>query len=115
LCSALLPLKRIGGLRNANPPYSLIEIILPRGQDPDITCNQPDGIVTPWATRRAYGEMSWFHNEAGESHAELREALEESRGTPVAVGPYPSRLEDSDDVASAIVPDENGIVRIGVY
>jgi hypothetical protein len=49
-CSALLPLKRIGGLRDANPPYSLIEIILPRGQDPDITCNQPDGIVTPWAT-----------------------------------------------------------------
>ena len=77
----------------------------------------PDGseFLVLETTRRAYGEMSWLHNEAGESHAELREALEESRGTPVAVGPYPSRLEDSDDVASAIVPDENGIVRIGVY
>jgi hypothetical protein len=77
----------------------------------------PDGseFLVLETTRRAYGEMSWFHNEAGESHAELREALEESRGTPVAVGPYPPRLEDSDDVASAIVPDESGIVRIGVY
>jgi hypothetical protein len=66
-------------------------------------------------TRRVYGEKSWFHWEAGESHAELREALEDSRGTPVAVGPYPPWLEDADDVVSAIVPDVNGIVRIGIY
>jgi hypothetical protein len=77
----------------------------------------PDGseFLVLETTRRAYGEMSWFHNESGESHGELREALEESRGTPVAVGPYPPQLEDSDDVVSAIVPDENGIVRPGVY
>jgi hypothetical protein len=67
-------------------------------------------------TRRAYGERSWFHWEAGESHPELSEALEHSRGTPVAVGPHPSFwLEDSDDVVSAIVPDASGIVRIGIY
>jgi hypothetical protein len=67
-------------------------------------------------TRRAYGEKSWVHWEAGESHAELREALEHSRGTPVAVGPYPRFwLDDSDDIVSAIVPDANGLVRIGIY
>jgi hypothetical protein len=77
----------------------------------------PDGseFLVLETTCRVYGEMSWFHHEAGESHAELREALEESRGTPVAVGSYPPWLEASDDVVSAIVPDENGIVRTGVY
>jgi hypothetical protein len=78
----------------------------------------PDGseLLVLEMTRRAYGDKSWVHWEAGESHAELREALEHSRGTPVAVGPYPPFwLEDSDDVVSAIVPDANGIVRIGIY
>jgi hypothetical protein len=65
-------------------------------------------------TRRAFGEKSWFHWEAGESHAELREALEGTRGTPVAVGFYPPWLEDTNDVVSAIAPDVN-IVRIGIY
>jgi hypothetical protein len=59
--------------------------------------------------------LSWFHHEAGVSHAELREALEASRGALVAVGLHPPVLEDSDDVVAAIVPDENGIVSIGVY
>lgn len=67
-------------------------------------------------TRRTYGEKSWVHWESGESHAELREALENSRGRPVAVGRYPPFcLDDSDDIVSAIVPDVNGIVRIGIY
>ena len=65
--------------------------------------------------RRAYGKESRFHWEAGESHADLREALEESRGVPVAVGPYPPWLVDTDDVISAIVPDEQGMVRAGSY
>jgi hypothetical protein len=56
-----------------------------------------------------------FNWVGGETHAELREALEDSRGVPVAVGPYPPWLVDTDDVVSAIVPDENGIVRCGVY
>jgi hypothetical protein len=77
----------------------------------------PDGseFLVLETARRTYGERSWFHCEAGESHAELREALEESRGTRVAIGPHPPWLEESDDVVSAIVPDENGIVRFGVY
>jgi hypothetical protein len=78
----------------------------------------PDGseFLVLEMTHRAYGEKSWCHWEAGESHAELRETLEHSRGTPVAVGPYPPFwLEDSDDIVSAIVSDVNGIVGIGIH
>jgi hypothetical protein len=52
---------------------------------------------------------------AGETHSELREVLESARGALVAFGPYPPCLRDTDDVVSAIVPDENGFVRLGVY
>jgi hypothetical protein len=77
----------------------------------------PDGseFLVLEATRRAHGKESWFHWKAGESHAELREALEDSRDVPVAVGLYPPSLSDTDDVISAIVPDEHGIVRVGAY
>jgi len=61
------------------------------------------------------GQKSWSHWEAGETHGELREALEDSRGAPVAVGLYPPWLDDTDDVVSAIMPDENGLVKRGVY
>jgi hypothetical protein len=65
--------------------------------------------------RRVYGRASWFRHRAGESHAELREELEESRRVAVAVGLYPPWLEDTDDVISAVVPDEHGVVRAGIY
>jgi hypothetical protein len=64
---------------------------------------------------RTAGRHSWFHDEAGETHAELQESLEQSRGTPVAVGEYPQWLEDSPDVISAYVPHSDGAVRRGVY
>jgi hypothetical protein len=77
----------------------------------------PDGseFLVLETARRAHGEKSWSHWIAGETHAELREVLEASRGVTVAVGPYPSWLADSDDVISAVVPDENGLVRGGIY
>jgi hypothetical protein len=65
--------------------------------------------------RRAYGRMSWFHHDAGTTHAELRSDLEELRGAPVAAGLHPLWLEDTDDVISAVVPDENGEVKRGIY
>jgi hypothetical protein len=65
--------------------------------------------------RRTYGERAWSHWVAGETCAELRQALEDSRGAAVAVGPYPPWLEDSGNVVAAIVPDKSGIVRVGVY
>ena len=64
---------------------------------------------------RTAGRHSWFHSEAGETHEELRESLEDSRGSPVAVGEYPPWLEDSPEVISGYVPDADGVVRIGAY
>jgi hypothetical protein len=52
---------------------------------------------------------------AGETHAELREVLEEARGRAVAVEFYPPWLSDSSKVISAVVPDRDGVVRVGVY
>ncbi len=79
--------------------------------------NIPDGseYLTAETVRRVAGRMSWFHHGAGVSHAELRDDLEESRGVLVVAGLYPSWLKDSDDVISAVVPDEHGIVKSGVY
>ncbi|MGC1649722.1 MAG: hypothetical protein WA741_28185 [Candidatus Sulfotelmatobacter sp.] len=65
--------------------------------------------------RTTAGRASWFHDEAGESHNELREALEDSRGRHVAVGEYPKWLEDGPDVISGYIPDRDGIVRSGAY
>ncbi|WP_218033122.1 hypothetical protein, partial [Brevifollis gellanilyticus] len=65
--------------------------------------------------RRVYGKASWFHYSDGESHAELRESLEDCRGAPVAAGLYPPWLHDSEDVISAVVPGADGVVRSGVY
>ena len=64
---------------------------------------------------RTAGRYSWFHDAAGETHDELRESLEHSRGTPVAVGEYPQWLEDSPDVISAYVPHGDGTVKRGAY
>ena len=66
-------------------------------------------------SRRAYGSASWFHHGAGESHAALREELESLRGNAVAVGLYPPWIEDTQDVISAVVPDDHGVVTTGVY
>ena len=77
----------------------------------------PEGseYLTVETVRRVYGTRSWFHDDSGVSHAELRDDLEESRGVPVAVGLYPAWLKDSEDVISAVVPDEHGVARSGIY
>jgi hypothetical protein len=36
-------------------------------------------------------------------------------GSAVAVGEYPPWLEDNPEVISGYVPDEDGVVRTGVY
>jgi hypothetical protein len=77
----------------------------------------PDG--TEYAVvetvRRTAGQYSWFHESSGETHAELRESLADSRGTPIAVGPFPPFWINHPDVMAAIVPDEHGKVNPGVY
>jgi hypothetical protein len=65
--------------------------------------------------RRVYSYGSWFHHYADDSHADLRDHLEECRGAPVAAGHYPPWTEDNEDVISAVVPDEHGVVRWGSY
>jgi hypothetical protein len=64
---------------------------------------------------RIYEGTSWFHHGSGFSHAELIAELEESRGVQVAVGLYPVSLEEGPDTISALVPDRQGLVRVGVY
>jgi hypothetical protein len=79
--------------------------------------NIQDGseFVVVETVRRTAGRYSWFHDEAGETHEELRESLEAARRSPVAVGEYPPWLEDNPEVISGYVPDEDGVVRTGVY
>jgi hypothetical protein len=77
----------------------------------------PNGceFVVVETVRRQQGSYSWFDDTAGESHIELREALERSRGKPVAVGKYPPWTEDSSNVISCVVPDTDGVITPGVY
>lgn len=64
-------------------------------------------VTEPW--------NQWHRHNDGDSREELRTALEDSRGVEVAVGYYPSWLEDNEDVVSAVVPDEHGGTSSGVY
>jgi hypothetical protein len=77
----------------------------------------PDGgeFLIVGLERVVYGVAEWFPDAAGETHAELREALQEMRGQAVAVGMYPPWLEDNDSVVSAVVPNPDGSVETGVY
>jgi hypothetical protein len=65
--------------------------------------------------QRTAGPESWFHFTDGQTHAALCEAIDDSRGSTVAVGPHPPLDDDSTDVISCYVPDEDGVVRPGAY
>ena len=57
-----------------------------------------------------------YHEEtAGETHEELKEALEGFRGRPVGVGLFPPWPDESEDTIEGFVPDEEGEVRPGAY
>jgi hypothetical protein len=77
----------------------------------------PDGseFLLVETVRRTAGPASWFHDAAGESRDELREALQDSYGAGVAVGEYPKWRDESPDVVSAYVPHSDGAVRRGIY
>lgn len=62
-----------------------------------------------------YGKRGWFHWDAGDTHEDLMSDLRYVAGRLVAVGLYPPWLEDNENVISAIVPDTNGVVQVGVY
>lgn len=68
-------------------------------------------------TQTTAGSHSWFHDTGGNSHEELESELRDEFcwGEMVALGPEPRRLEDTDTVISAVIPETDGAVRVGVY
>jgi hypothetical protein len=77
----------------------------------------PDGteyVVVGLEQVRA-GVCASYPHTSGETSVELREDLRESRGKLVAVGPYPPWLEDGEEVVSAVVPNPDGSITVGVY
>lgn len=65
--------------------------------------------------RVKYGAMSWHQFISGVGLEELKESLCECEGEIVALGAYPSWLEDNDEVVSAVVSEADGTVITGVY
>jgi hypothetical protein len=61
------------------------------------------------------GKASWFHFADGSTHSELISELREELGQEFAVGPYPAWLNDSETVVSAVVPERDGSVVVGIY
>jgi hypothetical protein len=61
------------------------------------------------------GKAAWFPDYAGETHVELREALEGMLGELAAVGPYPPFWEDGEEVVFAVIPNPDGSVTCGPY
>src|SRR5262249_15450216 len=84
---------------------------LPDGSEFLFLESASQGVAEGAGLRRVAGETDWV---AGETHGELLEALEDAMGRPVAVGPHPPWLLDTDDVIAAVVPDRDGVVRPGV-
>ena len=74
----------------------------------------PDGTEFVLLIFDVSGQSIVEHRE-GISHEELRDYLEEYRDQLVALGPFPPWLEDNDEVISAVVPDRDGTLRMGVY
>ena len=62
-----------------------------------------------------YGNASWYHHDAGQTHEEMKCDLEDARGTRVAFGSRPIWEWESEDISVAIVPLEDGRVEVGVY
>ena len=61
------------------------------------------------------GKVSWYHNGSGQSNAELKDDLEQSRDLPVVVGYHPSMSGGSDESVDGVVPDAYGTVKAGPY
>jgi len=62
-----------------------------------------------------YGTTGWYQKSTGGTHEELRESLNDFEGENVALGAYPPWLEDNEFVVSAVVPETNGAVVVGIY
>jgi hypothetical protein len=73
----------------------------------------PDG--TEFLLLETGTEAKGSDHVAGESHSELRGALESLQGCHVFVGKYPPCWDESPALISGYVPDKHGVVKIGAY
>ncbi len=64
---------------------------------------------------RTFGRSTWYQWCTGRSHSKMREDLDKLRGQEVAVGAFPSWVKETKDVVYAVVPEEDGAVRPGIY
>lgn len=62
-----------------------------------------------------YGRCSWYRQAAGVSHRDLIEHLRDRYGELIAFGPHPPWLEDGEEVISAVAPNADNSVTVGVY
>ena len=60
-------------------------------------------------------DMGNNDHTTGETHEELRDALEDFRGRRVALGPYPPFWKDTPEIITAYVPEKNGLLTPGAY
>jgi hypothetical protein len=81
----------------------------------------PDGVeflvvqLEPHRHHSPTHSMEWTVSQAGESHAELREAIDDLSGHAVAIGQHPPFWQDNEDILEAIVPFADGSVKRGIY
>ena len=65
--------------------------------------------------RVVYGKSSWYRNDSGRPLAELEAELPDYMGERIALGVCPPWAEHGGKEVSAIIPNEDGTVTVGVY
>lgn len=68
-------------------------------------------------TQVTAGSQSWYHDFSDNSHEELERELRDDYcwAEMIAVGPEPDWFYDTDTVISAVTPERDGSVQVGVY
>jgi hypothetical protein len=64
---------------------------------------------------RTFGRSTWYQWCTGRSHAKMREDLDKLHGCEVAMGAFPPWVKETNEVIHAVVPEEDGVVRPGIY
>lgn len=64
---------------------------------------------------RTFGRSTWYQWCTGCSHTKMRDDLDKLHGHEVAMGAFPPWVKETKDVIYAVVPEEDGVVRPGIY
>lgn len=77
----------------------------------------PDGVewLVVKLAKTNYGCASWFDHQTGSTSAELESELRDCFSDSVAVGFCPNWFEETESVTTAVVPDSDGMIRLGAY